>query len=241
MTDKTKATIEAMKPFAFEGDEFTWLKQVAITGGCTYVTDGRAAVKVTLDEDVPDDMPDKFPLKSLNGIFDDAKSKANLFFKMTRDGFSAYIGAYKTDYNRWVAEERSNRRQWKRSLEKATCPCCGEPVYIDGDELLTEDDVDKAIEENPITPDMHEWDAKIRLGAEEGNAGFFQFRFINNLLALSPEWRVGGVDRNVDGTIQKLYGETPDGKMQFVVMSLRCDSPYDEGRVKAVIECKEFE
>ena len=240
MTDKTRDTKEALKPFVRK-DGFNSVSEVAITGGYAYATDGRVAVKVKVDEELPDGLPKDFPLKSLNEILDDAKSRANLRYKLSRDGIAAYIEAYKADFKRWMNKERETRRLWREGLEVAKCPCCGAYLYIDGDELLTEDELAQKEKEDAINPEWHEWVCLLRLGEGDGNTAHFQFRFIKDLLDLSPEWKVGGVYRNEDGTINMLYGEATDGEKRFVVMSMVISTSSKKERVKAVIDCEEAE
>ena len=240
MTDKTRDTKEALKPFVRK-DGFGSTKEVAIAGGYAYATDGRVAVKVKIDEGQPDDLPKDFPLKSLTDIVEDAKSKANLRYKLSRDRIASYIEDYKADFKKWMQKEQRDRRQWRLDLEEATCPCCGASLYIDGDRLLTEDELDEEEEEYSIKPEWHEWPVLLRLGRAEGDMAHFQFRFIKDLLDLSPEWKVGGVDRNEDGTIKMLYGESADGEKQFVMMPLWLDRYTKMKCVKAVIYCKEAE
>lgn len=103
------------------------IKYIAILDGCAYVTDGRIAIKMKLDEQHPNEVPESYPIANMESIIDDAE-KCNSSgvisdsdFKKIDDDFMQYARSERSQYSRNYLE---------RYTEMA-CPCCGDTVYFD--------------------------------------------------------------------------------------------------------------
>lgn len=240
MNDNIKQIIETMKPLCATGECYRALAEVAISGGFAYATDGRVGVKIKLTEAVEDSAPEDFPLKRLDESIADAINMAQPSAKITREHNIDSLAQYESNLQRWIADEKKDARRELDDYEELSCPCCGDTVYWDGNQLISEERMKEIKGEIYANIDASNYTCCSRLKIGRKTA-YINFRYIKSILELSPEWKIGFCspypEPNTYNIWNMVAGTTPDGNAQFVIMGLRggfyCDL---ESEAKLTIE-----
>lgn len=217
MTDNE--IIEGLKRFAHQDSKT--LKAVAISDGFAYATDGRIGLGAKLQEPHGDSVPEGYPLKSLRGIIDEAKTRTgwqdvNLAELKPLD--EKFLKRVKSEF----AEARASYNSRYKEFE---CPCCREKLYWDNDaeEVVRE-------REEPPTFDARDVQQSLRIVFDQETSIVVNFCYLHMIHKVFGDGYIRfAIGKNKEGN-DLLYMLSKDGLVHGVIMPMYMphkESPAD--------------
>lgn len=116
---------EKLKCF-MSGEERASIHAVVIKGGHAYATDGRILVRIKLDGEVGDRIPESYP-KSFENVMSEAYFGDD-WFTIDHGQFVEQAKVLMKKRNDQIEEDR---RDYRDRYKEAVCPECGSVVYFD--------------------------------------------------------------------------------------------------------------
>lgn len=205
------------------------LSKVAVKDGFAYASDGKLGVKVKVDSQCEDDVPENWPVKPLGDIIEGSFNPAPKWFR---------IGGYHLqEMVKKLVEKRDdlvrdNERDMRDRYEEVICPECGSCLYYDKNE---EKLVDKKEELDDVL--FHEVNMETVLVFGEGGSRIpVCFGYVYEIIS-RIEGVCGGVlfaKEDMSGEkndICKLLFKSEDGNVHGVLMPRRTfdDEEFDKG------------
>lgn len=208
--------IERLKPLTRRHapgvEAHTAIESLAIKDKVAYVTDGRVAMAVPLEEDAEDSVPENYPMGGVQGFIgmvDEAEKWYRMDPEKTKALLQAVLDKTKASH---IEAEASNRERYT----PVVCPCCHEWVYWDTwhDELVEDMEQDLPDEPRDIRVPV-----SLNMG---GNAITVNFGYIHMILKAM-------LDNLDDVKDVMVVGATLDGMRNVDVLLLK------HGPCKAVL------
>lgn len=213
MTDK-----EIIKKFAAftHPDKDAATNRIVFSGMRLYATDGRLAVDGRLSTAHPEEIPEKYPIKTLREILDGPRAvQAWYAFKFVEfeQLDEQFVEACK---NEWNEHLRNHRVRYTEE----TCPCCNETVYWDAwEEKLVKE------KEGMSAFDVRDVDKSTWIRFANGLSVLVNFCYLHLLVKAFGPLRLA-IGHCTDEKNQMLYLKTVDDRFYGVLMPLRS---YDGG------------
>lgn len=196
------------------------LSKVAVKNGFAYASDGRVGVKVKVDGQCEDDVPESWPVKALDGIIEGSFDPDPKWFRIEGYHFQEMVKNLVEKRNDLVSE---NERDMRDRYKDVICPECGEHLYYDENE-------EKLVDEKEELDDVLFHDVKMGtvlvFGKEESRIPV-GFGYVYEVMS-KIEGACGGVlfaKEDVSGkkgdVSSKLLFKSEDGSVRGVLMPLR--------------------
>ena len=209
MTDKE--IITKFKTFTNPEKE-TRLGQIAFSGTSVYATDGRLAVDGRLEVLHSEEVPEKYPIKSLREILGAPRANQN-WFAIRFAEFELLDQQFKEAYK---AEWQDRLRNYRTRYTEEECPCCGETVYWDSwDEKLVKE------KEEMSDFDPREVEKSTLVRFTSGESVLVNFCYLHLLVqAFGRDIRLA-IGHCTDEKNPMLHIRTADARVYGVLMPLR--------------------
>lgn len=218
MTDGDLKTITTLAYFAcHDKEDERPIKDVAVSGGVAYVTNGRIGLAAKLEGDYSDEVPDGFPLKALKGIIDGGIGLKR-WHLIDLDDFRKLDKEFGEKVMHIMAESRADYEERYKAFD---CPCCGKTLYWDND-------AGEVVETRPerYIPGAFDVDKSTRLAFNDGTGIEINFHYLHFLVKAFGE----GVIRYAVAQDEKghdvLYLRSKDGSVHGALMPMTFDRSH---------------
>jgi hypothetical protein len=216
-----------------DGNRNKTLSKVAVKNGFAYASDGRLGVKVRVDGQCEDDVPESWPVKSLGDIIEGSFNPDPKWFRIGGDHLQEMVKKLVGKRNDLL---RENERDMRDRYKEVICPECGSYLYYDKNE---EKLVDEKEELDGVQ--FHEVKMETLLVFGEGGSRIpVGFGYVYEIMS-RIESACGGIlfakqeTDGKNGDIRKLLFKSEDGSVTGVLMPLRSlDDEFDNGFEKLV-------
>ena len=206
-------------------EERKTLRKVCVKAGCAYVSDGRIAVKwqFAKPEDVEDDVPEGYPLDSMQNILSAAGS-APSWHKIEMPYYRAAEKLFLEEFNK---ERAKSNREYRDRYKRVTCPCCNEDLYWDtwDDGKLVKED-EKEVE-SPMKPRDHQFPVVLVFGEESKEKMIVNFGYLLTIVMALGADILFGMESCRNGGTPKLLFRSKDGSVEGVLMPLHVVDDFD--------------
>ena len=217
------------------------LSKVVVKDGFAYASDGRLGVKVKVDGQCEDDVPENWPVKPLGDIIEGAFNPDPKWFRIEGDHLREMVNKLVVKRNDLV---KDNERDMRDRYKEVVCPECGRCLYYDKNE-------EKLVGEKDELDDVQFHEVRMETALVFGEGGSrlpVGFGYVYEILS-RIEGSCGGVmfaKEDMAGKkrdICKLLFRSGDGSVMGVLMPLRSfDDKFDKGFEELVaqpVEVKE--
>lgn len=225
---------DKLRHFAASKERKT-LSKVCVKAGCAYVSDGRIAVKwqFAKPEDVEDDVPEGYPLDSMQNILS-ATGSAPGWHKIE---MVCYRSVEKLFLEEFKKERIKSEREYRDRYTRVTCPCCNEDLYWDTwdcGKLVKEDEKEVA---SPMKPRDHQFPVVLAFGEESQKKMLVNFGYLLTIVTALGDDILFGMESVKSGDTPKLLFRSKDGSIEGVLMPLRVVGDFDlKGKHEIVME-----
>ena len=195
------------------------ISHIAISEGLIYSTDGRMAFVGKLNDPHADEVPEKYPIKSMQGILDGPRAITR-WFAIKFSEFEVLDESFKKTFRSELAEH--NRAYLDRYTE-GICPCCNETVYWDfwNDMLVKE-------KEKMSGFDLREVEKSTRVIFGNSESVLIKFGYLHQVMHAFGESIQFAIGHCTDEKNPMLYMRTADDLFYGVLMPLRSyDDAYE--------------
>lgn len=203
---------EKLENFVRNGKVRTIFSDVHLNGNFAYATDGKIALRASVDQEVKKDSDD-FPFNRIDD-FVQLVYGASQWMAMDLDKFTEISGIF---LKAWTDDQINQRKEITGRYKRLQCPCCGGEVYWDKhfDVLVEFDDLEE-VDYNPANLYF-----PVRLNLQDGTYldVLFGYLFLINK-AFGTEV-LFSKEVAKEGDISRLFIKTSNGEVKGILMPLR--------------------
>lgn len=188
------------------------LSEVHLNGKFAYVSDGRIALRASIDHEVDKDS-DEFPFNFIDE-FVKCVDGASQWMSIDSEKFMNVGEMFLKAFKDHEVEQRSEiRRRYKHCY----CPCCGKDIYWDYNcgKLVELEDVEE-VDSNPANVDF-----PVRLNLQEGTYLDVAFGYLYLIRKAFGTDILFSNEMVIEGSFSRLFVKTSDGSVKGVLMPLR--------------------